>query len=64
MTHVDRHTAHQARIQRVSDGVVASYINDIAAPAPRRQSRAAEGSAPRHGNSDARKPGSAVGVGA
>jgi hypothetical protein len=40
MTHLDRHTARQARIQRVSDGVVASYIHDIAAPAPRRHSRA------------------------
>ena len=38
MTHVDRHTAREARIQRISDGVVASYIHDIAAP--RRRSRA------------------------
>ena len=28
MTH-RRHTARQARIRRVSDGVVASYIHDI-----------------------------------
>ena len=40
MTHFDRHTAREARIQRISDGVIASYIHDIAVPAPRRRSRA------------------------
>ena len=40
MTQLDRHTVREARIQRISDGVVASYIHDIAAPTPRRRSRA------------------------
>ena len=61
MTHLDRHTARQARIRRISDGVVASYIHDIA---PRRPAgdRAPGGSASRHDSCDAREYGSAVSV--
>jgi hypothetical protein len=40
VTPVDRYNARQARLQRISHGVVASYLHDIAAPAPRRRSRA------------------------
>jgi hypothetical protein len=36
MTTLDRYTARQALIRRISDGVVASYIHDIATPAPGR----------------------------
>ena len=52
MTHVDRYTARQARIQRIFHGVVASYIYDIA-PAG---DRALEASASRHDGGDARPP--------
>ena len=40
MTHVDRYTARQARIQRVFHGVVASYIYDISVRPGQRRTEA------------------------